>query len=157
MKKKKLNELNRISAEDYKSAHKISVIVVLDNIRSLNNIGSVFRTCDAFRVEGIYLCGITAQPPHRDITKTALGATESVMWSYYKDSVIACKKLKEKGFELIAIEQAEESRNLVQMDWIEGDKHALIFGHEVNGVRDEVMSIVDACVEIPQFGTKAFI
>jgi len=154
MKKKKLEELGRLDVEAFKKTTKIPIVLVLDNIRSLNNIGSIFRTADAFRVEKIFLCGITAQPPHRDITKTALGATDSVDWEYFEYSTKACSYLRKNGFNIIAIEQAEGSQELSQSNWEINKKYALVFGHEVNGVSDEVMTLVDQCIEIPQFGTK---
>jgi tRNA G18 (ribose-2'-O)-methylase SpoU len=127
---------------------------VLDNIRSHNNVGSVFRTADAFLVEKICLCGITARPPHRDIQKTALGATESVVWSYYPETMDAISELASKGFKIIAIEQAEGSVPLQDVKVKKGEKYALVFGHEVNGVDQKVVDRCDLCVEIPQFGTK---
>lgn len=152
-KKLKLEELGRISVDDFKSTEKIPVVVVLDNIRSGNNVGSVFRTSDAFLVEKIYLTGITAQPPHRDIQKTALGATESVNWEYREDVVALVKDLQLDGYVAVSIEQAEKTTSL--NDWSpEGKKIALIVGNEVKGVTQEVVDLSDECVEIPQFGTK---
>jgi len=154
MRKLSNQELDRKSVEDFKGAGKSPFIIVLDNVRSLNNIGSVFRTCDAFLVESVYLCGITAIPPHREIQKTALGATESVEWHYFSDVTDAIKSLKEEGVCIVAIEQAEGSvspENFV----VEPDKrYALVFGHEVRGVSQEVMDECDWCIEIPQYGTK---
>lgn len=154
MRKLKLDELNRVSVEEFKEQEKLPIVIVLDNVRSMNNIGSIFRTSDAFALEGIYLCGITAQPPHREIEKTALGATQSVDWYYFESTQEAVKDLQEEGYQVIAIEQAENSTMLQNFNPEKDKKYALIFGNEVNGVDDEVMKIVDGCVEIPQFGTK---
>jgi len=154
MRKLKNSELGRLNISEFKKAEKIPLIVVLDNIRSLNNIGSVFRTCDAFLVEKIYLCGITAQPPHKEIHKTALGATESVAWEYVDNTLELIERLKAENTITIAIEQAEKS-TMLQDFAIENDqKYAVIFGNEVKGVLQEVVSVADYCVEIPQFGTK---
>jgi len=153
MRKLKNSELNRLSIEAYKNVNKLPIIIVLDNIRSMNNIGSAFRTADAFRVESIYLCGITATPPHREIQKTALGATESVNWQYFNSTLDAVKKLKSEGYKLFSIEQAEESIFLSKFV-PENEKIAYVFGNEINGVDEQVMQIVDGCIEIPQFGTK---
>ena len=152
--KLKNSELGRKDVAQYKEATKTPLIIILDNIRSLNNIGSVFRTADAFLVEKIYLCGITAQPPHRDIQKTALGATDSVDWEYVEDTVALSRKLKEHDVQLCAIEQAEDSVMLQDVHLESGKKYALIFGNEVKGVQQEVVSLSDTVVEIPQFGTK---
>lgn len=152
--KLKNSELGRKDVAQYKEATKTPLIIILDNIRSLNNIGSVFRTADAFLVEKIYLCGITAQPPHRDIQKTALGATDSVDWEYVEDTVALSRKLKEQGVQLCAVEQAENSVMLQDVHLEAGKKYALIFGNEVKGVQQEVVSLSDTVVEIPQFGTK---
>ncbi|MBE0649292.1 MAG: RNA methyltransferase [Bacteroidales bacterium] len=153
--RKLLNEeLNRLDVDGYKSAQKAPVIVVLDNIRSLNNIGSAFRTSDAFRVEAIYLCGITAVPPHRDIQKTALGATESVDWKYFKTTEEAVRELKSNSYYVVAIEQANESVDLENFKINTGKKYGFIFGNEVKGVEDNVILLSDEVVEIPQFGTK---
>jgi tRNA G18 (ribose-2'-O)-methylase SpoU len=153
--RKLLNEeLNRLSIKEFKEAKKIPVVVVLDNIRSLNNIGSAFRTSDAFRVESIYLCGITSCPPHRDIQKTALGATESVNWRYFKDTADAVKQLKENDYTIISIEQVDTSIKLNEFTPEKSKRYALIFGNEVKGVSDEVVNESAFCIEIPQFGTK---
>ena len=152
--KLKNSELGRKDVAQYKEATKTPLIIILDNIRSLNNIGSVFRTADAFLVEKIYLCGITAQPPHRDIQKTALGATDSVDWEYVEDTVALSRKLKEQDVRLCAVEQAENSVMLQDVHLEAGKKYALIFGNEVKGVQQEVVSLSDTVVEIPQFGTK---
>ena len=152
--KLKNSELGRKDVAQYKEATKTPLIIILDNIRSLNNIGSVFRTADAFLVEKIYLCGITAQPPHRDIQKTALGATDSVDWEYVEDTVALSRKLKEQDVRLCAVEQAEDSVMLQDVQLEAGKKYALIFGNEVKGVQQEVVTLSDTVVEIPQFGTK---
>jgi 23S rRNA (guanosine2251-2'-O)-methyltransferase len=154
MRKLKLDELNRATIEEFKGQQKLPVTVVLDSVRSMHNIGSIFRTSDGFAVEQICLCGITAQPPHREIEKTALGATQSVNWTYHEDAVSAVKQLRADGYQIIAIEQAENSLMLNEFIPNKNTKYALIFGNEVNGVSDEVMQIIDTCIEIPQFGTK---
>ncbi len=154
MRKLKLDELNRLSVEDFKSIQKLPVVVVLDNVRSMHNIGSIFRTADGFAVEKICLCGITAQPPHREIEKTALGATQSVKWDYFETPLQAIEQLRNKGYQVIAVEQAEKSIMLQNFKPVKSQKYALVFGNEVNGVSEEVMKNIDACIEIPQFGTK---
>lgn len=154
MRKLKLDELNRATVEEFKDQQKLPVAVVLDSVRSMHNIGSIFRTSDGFAVEQICLCGITAQPPHREIEKTALGATQSVNWTYHEDAVAAVKQLRADGYQIIAIEQAENSVMLNKFIPNKNTRYALIFGNEVNGVSDEVMQIIDTCIEIPQFGTK---
>lgn len=154
MRKRKNEELGRMEADDFKVAEKLPCIVVLDNVRSLNNIGSVFRTSDAFRIEAIYLCGITATPPHREIHKTALGATESVAWAYFEETSAAIKKLKSNGFRIFSVEQAENSIEPGALKIQSEDKTALVFGHEVKGVQQEIVDVSDACIEIPQYGTK---
>lgn len=154
MRKLKLDELNRASVTEFKQQEKLPVVVVLDNVRSMHNVGSIFRTCDGFAVEQVCLCGITSQPPHREIEKTALGATQSMSWIYYIDPVEAVEQLRKKGYQIIAVEQAEKSIMLNEFEAKHEEKYALVFGNEVNGVSDEVMSIIDACIEIPQFGTK---
>lgn len=151
--KLKLDELKRDSLEDFKKKSKLPVVVVLDNIRSLNNVGSFFRTGDAFNIEKIYLCGITAQPPHREIRKTALGATESVDWEYNSDTVEVVKLLNDRGYKTCAVEQAVTT-TLLQDLQVGSEGIALIFGNEVDGVQDEVIEICSEVVEIPQFGTK---
>ena len=143
-----------MDVDAFKKTTKIPLIVVLDNIRSLNNIGSVFRTSDAFLIEKIYLCGITAQPPHKDIHKTALGATESVDWEYVEDTLALVEKLKVEKLKVIAIEQAENSIMLQDFTIEPDQKYAIIFGNEVKGVQQKVVSASDFCIEIPQFGTK---
>jgi tRNA G18 (ribose-2'-O)-methylase SpoU len=147
-------ELGRKSIEEYRNSEKSSFVIVLDNVRSHNNVGSVFRTADAFLTKKIYLCGITAKPPHRDIQKTALGATESVDWSYHESTLDVVRQLKAEGFKIIGIEQTEGSVGLQELKTGKGEKYALIFGHEVNGVSQEVIDLCDICAEIPQFGTK---
>ena len=154
MRKLKLDELNRVTVTEFKAQEKLPLAVVLDNVRSMHNIGSIFRTSDGFAVEQVLLCGITARPPHREIEKTALGATQSITWEYYADTLTAVNALKSKGYKIIAIEQAENSIMLNTFNPLPGEKYALIFGNEVNGVSDEVMKHIDACIEIPQFGTK---
>ncbi len=154
MRKLKNRELGRLNVEEFKTTTKISLIVILDNIRSLNNIGSVFRTSDAFLIEKIYLCGITAKPPHKEIHKTALGATESVTWAYKKETLELLKNLADEGVKTIAIEQAENSVKLQDFNIEKNVKYAVVFGNEVKGVQQEVVSISDLCLEIPQFGTK---
>jgi tRNA G18 (ribose-2'-O)-methylase SpoU len=149
-----MSELNRISIEEFKESEKLPLVVVLDNIRSQHNTGSVFRTADAFRVDGILLCGITATPPNREIQKTALGATESVSWKYHESTVEAIKELKSQGYIIIAAEQAVGSILPEEFTPAPGSKYALIFGNEVMGVEDEVMNHCDYCIEIPQSGTK---
>jgi 23S rRNA (guanosine2251-2'-O)-methyltransferase len=154
MQKLKLDDLNRVSIEEFKEQEKLPVVVVLDNVRSMHNIGSVFRTGDGFAVEGVYLCGITAQPPHREIEKTALGATQSVSWKHFETTLDAVASLRAEGYKIIAIEQASGSTMLNTFKPATDEKYALIFGNEVNGVSDEVMAQIDQCIEIPQFGTK---
>jgi len=152
--KLKNSELNRIDVDAYKAAEKTPLIIILDNIRSLNNIGSVFRTADAFRIEKIYLCGITATPPHKDITKTALGSTESVSWEYREDTVSLVEELNDKEVITFAVEQTEDSITLDKVAVYPNKKHAIIFGNEVKGVTQEVVSASNQAIEIPQFGTK---
>ena len=154
MRKLKNSELNRLNVEEFKQSEKIPLIVVLDNIRSLNNIGSVFRTSDAFLIEKIYLCGITAQPPHKEIHKTALGATDSVAWSYEENTEALVQKLRAEKIQILSVEQAEESTSLQSFHPIDGMKYAVIFGNEVKGVEQKVVNASDLCLEIPQFGTK---
>ncbi|WP_435624724.1 RNA methyltransferase [Flagellimonas sp.] len=154
MRKLQNSELDRLNVEEFKQATKMPVIVILDNIRSLNNIGSVFRTGDAFLVEKIFLCGITATPPHKDIRKTALGATESVDWEYRENTLELVQELKEQGIQTIAIEQAEQATLLQEFSPKNNESLALIFGNEVKGVSQEVVSTCDLVLEIPQFGTK---
>jgi len=154
MQKLKLDELNRVGVEEFKTQDKLPVVVILDNVRSMHNVGSAFRTGDGFAIEKMILCGITATPPHREIEKTALGATQSVDWLHYDDTLDAINELKANGYEIIAIEQAAGSIMLNTFKPDTTKKYALIFGNEVNGVSDEVMAVIDKCIEIPQFGTK---
>jgi len=148
------DELDRMSVEEFRHVDKIPLMLVLDNVRSLNNIGSVFRTADAFRLEGIYLCGITATPPHREIHKTALGATESVFWEYREETVDAIAELKQKGYQIFSVEQTEGAVLLNQVQLTKNQKYALVFGHEIRGVEQRVVDMSDHCIEIPQYGTK---
>ncbi|PLX01119.1 MAG: RNA methyltransferase [Marinilabiliales bacterium] len=154
MKKLKLHELERIGIEEYKQRDKLPIVIVLDNIRSLNNIGSFFRTADGFRVERIILCGLTATPPHKDIHKTALGATDSVEWEYCDKTEYAVAGLKKDGYVLAAIEQCDDSIYLDKFVISQENKYALIFGHEVKGVSQQVIDLCDLAIEIPQYGTK---
>ena len=152
--KLKNSELDRVDVDGFKAAEKTPLIIILDNIRSLNNIGSVFRTSDAFLVEKIYLCGITATPPHKDIQKTALGATESVAWEYVESTEDLITSLKNDGVTICAIEQAEQSVSLENYEVIADKKYAIVFGNEVKGVQQSVVTASDVVIEIPQFGTK---
>jgi 23S rRNA (guanosine2251-2'-O)-methyltransferase len=152
--KLKNEELNRISVDEFKSATKTPILIVLDNIRSLNNIGSVFRTADAFLIEAVYLCGITAQPPHREIQKTALGATETVEWKHFESTIEAIKELKSSNYKIASIEQTENSTMLNDFGFKQNEKLAVIFGNEVKGVEQEAIDLSDAVIEIPQYGTK---
>lgn len=154
MRKLQNSELGRKSVAEFRKSDKYPFVIVLDNVRSSGNVGSVFRTADAFLAEGIYLCGITARPPQRDILKTALGACESVAWKYFEKTVDAISELRSEGFKLVGIEQAEKSINLADFEPEYGSRYALIFGHEVNGVDQNVINECDFVVEIPQFGTK---
>lgn len=154
MRKLKNSELNRLDIEGFKQTDKTPLIVVLDNIRSLNNVGSVFRTSDAFLVEEILLCGITATPPNREIHKTALGAEESVQWQYFEETQEALDYLKEKQYTTFAIEQAEEATMLDEVSLEQDGKYAIILGNEVKGVQQTIVDKCDGCIEIPQFGTK---
>jgi len=154
MRKLKNSELNRLNVDQFKASDKIPLIVILDNIRSLNNIGSVFRTSDAFLIKKIYLCGITARPPHKEIHKTALGATESVDWEYVENTEELIKALQEEKVTVLAIEQAEESTSLEEFMPVSGESYAVILGNEVKGVSQNAVDLSDYCIEIPQFGTK---
>ena len=147
-------ELERKTLEQFRISEKSPFVIVLDNVRSQSNIGSIFRTADAFLTKAIYLCGITARPPHREIQKTALGATESVAWKYFPETTDAIYFLKAEGYKIIGIEQAEGSVELQDMHIEKGGRYALVFGHEVNGVDQDVLNLCDGCIEIPQFGTK---
>jgi len=154
MRKLKNSELNRVSVEEFKEMEKLPVRIILDNIRSLMNVGSVFRTSDAFLIKEIILCGITATPPHREIQKTALGATESVDWRYVESTADAVRELQEQDVKVYAVEQAEESKMLDHVQFNFDNEIAIVMGNEVKGVSDEVMELVDDCIELPQFGTK---
>jgi tRNA G18 (ribose-2'-O)-methylase SpoU len=154
MRKLTTEELQRISVEEFKQTPKIPVVLVLDNVRSMHNIGSVFRTADAFSVEKIYLCGITAQPPHREIQKTALGATDSVVWEYVAETSQALENLKKQNFTIVALEQTNESVFLQDFEADKSKKYAFVFGNEVVGVEQTVIDACKMAVEIPQFGTK---
>lgn len=154
MRKLKITELNRISPDEFKETAKIPLVVVLDNIRSLNNVGSVFRTSDAFLVEAIYLCGITATPPNPEIHKTALGAEHSVEWKYFEETVNAVVNLRENGYTVFAIEQVENSTMLDDLQLDSQKKYAIVMGNEVKGVQQAVVDACDGCIEIPQYGTK---
>ena len=154
MKKLKLEELGRMSLIEFREAEKIPVAILLDNVRSLHNVGSVFRTADAFRCEKIYLSGITGTPPHREIHKTALGATESVIWEYTERPVDVVSKLKSAGHRIVVIEQTTESMPLQKFVVRKGEKICLVFGNEINGVSEAVMALADEAIEIPQNGTK---
>ncbi len=154
MRKLKLKELKRISVEEFKNKKKTSVVLVLDNIRSAMNVGSFFRTADAFAIEKIYLCGISATPPHREINKTAIGATDSVSWEYVKTTKDCLVDLRKQGYHISGIEQTDNSVMLQDYKPEKGKKYALVFGNEVNGISDDIMEDLDDAIEIPQFGTK---
>jgi len=153
-KKLKLWELDRVTEEEFKQQDKFPLIVILNDIRSLNNIGSFFRTSDAFNIEKLYLCGITATPPHREINKTAIGATDSVEWEHRESIVELVKELHASNVHVCSIEQAEKTTLLQNVSQLPGEKFALVFGNEVNGVDQEVIDLSDSIIEIPQFGTK---
>ena len=154
MRKLKNEELGRLEPEEFAEAEKLNACIILDDIRSMNNIGSAFRTSDAFRVEKIYLCGITATPPHRDINKTALGATDTVEWEHVKDIQSLISQLKDQGYKIVSVEQADQSTMLNEFQPTSSDKYAFVFGNEVFGVKDDVVKESDIVLEIPQFGTK---
>ncbi len=154
MKKKSLKELDRMSSEVFKNAPRHPVTIVLDNVRSALNVGSAFRTADAFAFERLYLCGITAQPPHREILKTAIGATESMAWTYFEHSTSAITELKNAGYQVVGVEQTHESISLGDFTFDQQKSYALVFGNEVEGLSTEILPMLDACIEIPQFGTK---
>ncbi|GJM32808.1 MAG: tRNA/rRNA methyltransferase [Saprospiraceae bacterium] len=154
MRKLSLQELNRVSTDEFKKQMKMPIVLILDNVRSALNVGSAFRTSDAFTIEKIYLCGITAQPPHREILKTAIGATESVEWEYVPTTAEVIERLRAQRYEIWAVEQAEGSKHLQDVNINTDCKHALIFGNEVDGVDAAVMEMVNGCIEVPQFGTK---
>ncbi len=147
-------ELGRLSQDEFKTVLKIPVLVVLDNIRSFNNVGSIFRTADAFRIGKIYLCGFTPCPPHRDITKTALGASETVDWEYVASAQEICNQLKKSGYELVAVEQTQNASPLQSFEMVSDQKYVLIFGNEVDGVQDSLLEMCDKVIEVPQEGTK---
>ena len=154
MRKLKVDELNRVSIAEFKEQEKVPIIVVLENIRSLNNVGTIFRTCDAFRVEAIYLVGITGKPPHREIQKAALGATESVYWEYFATPKETIRALKEKDFFIGSIEQAEGSTDISELGNKDFKKLAIVLGNEVTGVEQSTIDASEVCIEIPQYGTK---
>jgi len=154
MRKLKITELNRISIEEFKETEKIPLIVVLDNVRSQHNIGSFFRTCDAFLVESVYLCGITSVPPNAEIHKTALGAEFSVDWKYFAETTDAVSQLKQAGYTVFAIEQVDNSIMLPDLQLDKTKKYAVVLGNEVKGVQQEAVNLCDGSIEIPQFGTK---
>ena len=154
MQKKTMDELERMSPIEFKQSEKLPIVVVLDEVRSMHNVGSVFRTSDGFLIESIYLCGLTPQPPHRDIQKTALGATETVAWKHVTSTQQAIDELKQKGFTVIAIEQVHNSIPLHQFKIDKSKKYAIVFGHEVNGVQEEIINQCDFSIEIPQLGSK---
>jgi len=152
MRKLKITEMQRLSAEEFRRASKMPLVVVLDNVRSLHNVGSVFRTADAFRVEAVYLCGITSAPPSAEIHKTALGAEDAVAWRYFEQTADALAELRSRGYRLAAVEQATDSVAPADFDF--SGKTAVVLGHEVKGVGQEAIDLCDACIEIPQHGTK---
>ena len=154
MRKIKNEELSRLLPEEFKNSDKLNVVLVLDDVRSAMNVGAAFRTGDAFRIEKIYLCGITAQPPHREINKTALGAQDTVEWEYVEDVLNLSKTLKNSGYEIVSVEQADESTSLLDFKVDPIRKYAFIFGNEVFGVKDELVAHADDVLEIPQYGTK---
>ena len=154
MRKLKVTEMGRISVDEFKDSHKMPLVVVLDHVRSLYNVGSVFRTSDAFLVKGICLCGITARPPHPEIHKTALGAEDSVEWKYFEHTQDAVEWLRSLGYTILAIEQCEGSTMLQDFQLDKEKKYAVILGNEVKGVQQEVVDMCDGCIEIPQYGTK---
>jgi 23S rRNA (guanosine2251-2'-O)-methyltransferase len=154
MDKLSMDDLNRKTVDEFKTAEKFKVIVVLDNVRSMHNVGSVFRTADGFLLEAIYLCGYTPKPPHRDIQKTALGATETVHWQAFETTMEAVNQLQQNGYKLLAVEQAKQSIMLNQINYSANEKLAIIFGNEVEGVEQAIIDRCDACIEIPQFGMK---
>ena len=149
-----MEELGRKSAEEFRQAEKIPIIVILENVRSAYNVGSVFRTADAFLLQSIYICGYTAHPPHKEIKKTALGAEETMSWKYFKKINEAIEELRKAGYKIFAVEQAENSRPLQQVKFEKDEKLAVIFGNEVSGVEQSTMALTDGCIEIPQLGMK---
>ncbi|HOF46545.1 MAG TPA: RNA methyltransferase [Bacteroidales bacterium] len=154
MKKLSLDELGRVTPEIYKTQEKNPIVIILDNIRSMYNVGSIFRTADAFAVEKIFLCGITAQPPHKEIEKTALGATETVYWQYYENTKELITLLKQDNYKIYAVEQTDEPQELTQFSFSPEERYAVVMGNEVFGVDDEVLNLCDGAIEIPQVGVK---
>ena len=154
MRKLNVLEMNRLTVEEFKAARKLPLVVVLDNVRSLHNVGSVFRSCDAFRIEAVYLCGITATPPSAEIHKTALGAEDSVSWKYYESTLNAVEELKQQGYFVYSIEQVEGSENMAKISLDDSKRYAVVLGNEVKGVEQAVVNASDSCLEIPQLGTK---
>lgn len=154
MRKLRITELNRLSPEEFKKSEKHRVIAVLDNVRSLHNVGSVFRTADAFSLRGVMLCGITATPPHNEIHKTALGAEDAVDWQYFESTLDAVQTLKDQGYTIVGIEQVDKSLQLTDFRPLPDAAYAFIFGNEVKGVQQNVIDLCDFCIEIPQYGTK---
>ena len=154
MRKLEMEELNRLTVEDFKETEKKPFVLLLDDVRSMNNVGSIFRTADAFLVEKIYLCGITGTPPHREIEKTALGATESVAWEYCQNIIAKIEEIREQNYKIIAVEQVENATQLTDFQVVMNQKYAFVFGNEVFGVNEEIVKNADICLEIPQFGTK---
>lgn len=154
MRKLNVLEMNRLTVEEFKAARKLPLVVMLDNVRSLHNVGSVFRSCDAFRIEAVYLCGITATPPSAEIHKTALGAEDSVSWKYYESTLDAVEELKQKGYFVYSIEQVEGSENMAKISLDASKRYAVVLGNEVKGVEQAVVNASDSCLEIPQLGTK---
>ena len=154
MKKLRTIEMQRLSVEEFREAKKLPLVVILDDVRSMHNVGSVFRTGDAFRIERVCLCGITSTPPMAEIHKTALGAEDSVDWQYYPSALIAVEALKSEGYEILSVEQAHGSTMLQDFTPLAGKQYAVVFGNEVKGVHQEVVDASDGCLEIPQFGTK---
>ena len=154
MRKLKITELNRLTRDEFQQTRKTPLVVVLDNVRSLHNVGSVFRTGDAFLIEAIYLCGITSTPPHPEIHKTALGAEDTVRWTYFEDTCQAVEQLKADGYTVFAVEQVEGSILLPNLSLKANQQIAVVFGNEVKGVQQKVIDLCDGCIEIPQFGTK---
>ena len=152
--RKAMNELQRISKEEYRITTPSNLIIVLDNVRSMHNVGSVFRTVDCFKGDAIYLCGVTPQPPHRDIQKTALGATDTVAWKYFETITKAIKELKKQHYKIISIEQVHHSKTLQETELNKNQKYAFVFGNEVTGVSDEALCLSEQCIEIPQLGSK---
>ena len=154
MRKLNVLEMNRLTVEEFKAARKLPLVVVLDNVRSLHNVGSVFRSCDAFRIEAVYLCGITATPPSAEIHKTALGAEDSVSWKYYESTLDVVEELKQQGYFVYSIEQVEGSENMAKISLDASKRYAVVLGNEVKGVEQAVVNTSDSCLEIPQLGTK---